>query len=53
MYLVYLKYWSLNHVPIMVYHEVLFHPNFSIKTPVMTPWQDSQEPLVLMFAPPS
>ena len=32
MYLVYLKYWTLNLMP-MVYPNVLFHPNFSIKVP--------------------
>ena len=31
MYLVYLKYWTLNYMPLMVYPKVLFHPNFSIK----------------------
>ena len=31
MYLVYLKYWTVNLLPQMVYPEVLFHPNFSIK----------------------
>ena len=31
MYLVYLKYWTLNLMPLMVYSKVLFHPNFSIK----------------------
>ena len=30
-YLVYLKYWTLNLMPLMVYPKVLFHPNFSIK----------------------
>ena len=29
-YLVYLKYWTLNLVP-LVYPKALFHPNFSIK----------------------
>ena len=31
MYLVCLKYWTPNLVPLMVYPKVLFHPNFSIK----------------------
>ena len=31
MYLVYLKYWTLNLMPLMVYPKVLFHPNFTIK----------------------
>ena len=31
MCLVYLKYWTLNRMPLMVYPEVLFHLNFSIK----------------------
>ena len=31
MYLVYLKYWTLNLMPLMVYAKVVFHPNFSIK----------------------
>ena len=31
MYLVYLKYWTLNFTPLMVYPEVLFIPIFSIK----------------------
>ena len=31
MYLVYLKYWTLNLMPLMVYRKVLFHPHFSIK----------------------
>ena len=31
MYLVYLKYWTLNLMPPMVYPKVLFHPVFSIK----------------------
>ena len=31
MYLVYLKCWTLNLMPLMVYPKVLFHPNFSIK----------------------
>ena len=30
MYLVYLKYWTLNLMPLMVYPKVLFHLNFSI-----------------------
>ena len=30
-YLVYLKYWTLNFRPLMVYPEVLFPPNFIIK----------------------
>ena len=29
-YLVYLKYWTLNLRPLMVYPEVLFPPNFVI-----------------------
>ena len=28
---VYLKYWTLNHRPLMVYPKVLFPPNFIIK----------------------
>ena len=35
MYLVYLKYWTLNLMPMIVYPKVL-HLNFSIKAPV---WQ--------------
>ena len=31
LYLVHLKYWTLNLMPLMVYPKVLFHPNFSIK----------------------
>ena len=31
MYLVYLKYWTLNLKPLVVYPEVLFHPNSGIK----------------------
>ena len=31
MYLVYLKNWTLNLMPLIVYPKVLFHPNFSIK----------------------
>ena len=31
MYVVYLKYWTLELIPLMVYPKVLFHPNFSIK----------------------
>ena len=31
MYLVYLKYWTLNLMPRMVYTTVLFRPNFGIK----------------------
>ena len=31
MYLVYLRYWALNLMPLMVYPKVLFPPNFSIK----------------------
>ena len=31
MYLVYLKYWTLNLMPLMVYPAVLFSPNFTIK----------------------
>ena len=31
MYLVYLKYWTLNLTPLMVYTKVLFHLNISIK----------------------
>ena len=31
MYLVYLKYWTLNLMPRKVYPNVLIHPNFSIK----------------------
>ena len=31
MYLVYLKYWTLNLIPLGVYPKVLFHPMFSIK----------------------
>ena len=31
MYLVYLKYWTLNLMPIMVYPKVLVHPMYSIK----------------------
>ena len=30
-YLVYLKYWTLNLRPLVVYSEVLFPPNFIIK----------------------
>ena len=30
-YLVYLKYWTLNLNPLMVYPKVLFHPIFNIK----------------------
>ena len=29
--MVYLKYWTLNLIPLMVYPYVLFHPNLSIK----------------------
>ena len=31
MHLVYLKHWTLNLMPLMVYPKVLFHLNFSIK----------------------
>ena len=31
MFLVYLKYWTLNLIPLMVYPKVLFHPMFNIK----------------------
>ena len=31
MYLIFLKYWTLDLMSIMVYPKVLFHPNFSIK----------------------
>ena len=34
MYLVYLKYWTLNLMPLMVCPKVLFHLNFSIKASV-------------------
>ena len=30
-YLVYLKYWTLNLMPLMVYPKLLFHPKSSIK----------------------
>ena len=30
-YMVYLKYWTLNLMPLTVYPEVLFHPSFSIR----------------------
>ena len=29
--MVYLKYWTLNLMPLMVYPKVLFHPMFGIK----------------------
>ena len=29
--LVYLKYWTLNLMPLMVYPKVLFHPMFIIR----------------------
>ena len=32
MYLVYLKYWTLNLMPLMVYPNVLFRMNFSINS---------------------
>ena len=32
--LVYLKYWTLNFMPLMVYPKILFHPIFSIKVKV-------------------
>ena len=28
--MVYLKYWTLNLMPLLSYPKVLFHPNFSI-----------------------
>ena len=31
MYLVYLKYWTLNPMPLMVYPKVLIHPNVASK----------------------
>ena len=31
MYLVHLKYWTLDLMPLTVYPKVLFHPMFSIK----------------------
>ena len=34
MYLVYLEYWTPNLMPLMVYRELLFHPNLSIKVPM-------------------
>ena len=33
MYLVYLKYWTLNLMPLIVYPKVLFNPMYSIKAP--------------------
>ena len=33
MYLVYLKYWTLNLMHLMVYPKVRFIPNYSIKGP--------------------
>ena len=44
MNLVYLKYWTLNLVPLMVYPQVIFHPNFSIKAHLRlctSAWQSS------------
>ena len=29
-YLVYLKFWTINFMPVMVYSKVLLHPNFII-----------------------
>ena len=33
-YFVYLKYWTLNFRPLMVYTKVLFPPNFGIKAKI-------------------
>ena len=53
MYLVYLKYWTLNLMPLTVYPKVLLHPNFSIKDACDdTLARHLKEPLLLMFAPP-
>ena len=51
MYLVYLKYRTLNLMPLMVYPTVLFHPNFSIKASLFNSLDGAPLIACLSFCP--